>query len=162
MSAVRKAGEPPASKPFVPVWRVTTAAPVRLLILSPSIWAYWTHFHNGRTLPCKSTHRETCDCELRESPLRWKGFLCAMTMESICGYVEVTPEQAKSVVNQAPSATSLRGLCYDFYRSSNAKGSRAKAFRVEHVQRDPDTLPQDRDPEKLLLRLWNSAKRRTM
>jgi hypothetical protein len=162
MGAIRRAGAPPASKAYIPVWRIRTREPVRFILLSPSVWAYWTHYANRRTHPCRSNEHDVCRCRLREFPLRWKGFLCALNMKGQFGFVEVTGEQAISIVAQADDGKTLRGLCYDLSRTSDNAGSRGRALRVTHVVREPDTLPQDQDPEALLMKLWDAPPRAGM
>lgn len=159
MANLRRAGEPPPAGEYIPVWRLKGKSPLTAIVLSPAVWAYWTHWVNGRTLPCTSKDHENCNCPLNGEPQRWKGYLYVQELSGKLGFVELTPAQARQMESQVNPGETYRGMCFKFFRSSDGKGSRAYALREKHVSRDPDTLRPDKDPAKLLLKLWNAPKR---
>lgn len=162
MTRVRRAGSPPAAGEYVPVWRIKTREPRQFVILSPVIWAYVVHWASGRTVPCTSLDSEYCRCPFSEWPQKWLGYVKAYEVGKHVGFVELTPGTANKIVGSLDEGISLRGHCFQFWRSSTTKGARHLVQLVPHITRSPAELPPDSDPEELLVKLWNAPKRTSM
>jgi len=162
MAHVRRAGPPPASRDYVPVWRIKGTKAHTFIILSPAVWAYITHWLGNRTVPCTSIDHDVCNCPYKSHPQKWMGYLKAMEIGGKTGFVELTPGTANKIVASLDEGTPLRGYAFKFWRSSEGKGARHLVELVPHITRTPAQLEEDSDPETLLLKLWNAPNRRTM
>jgi hypothetical protein len=161
MRDVARAGPPPAAGEYVPVLRIRTVQPRKLLILSTAIWAFHTHWVGNRTVPCESREEDFCRCPFAKFPQKWMGYLYYWEAGVKWGFVELTPGVANAMLAMLDDGQMFRGKAFEFWRSSNGKGARHHVARRGHEDRNPEELPQDRDPKELLLKLWGAPKRTT-
>jgi hypothetical protein len=161
MRDVARAGPPPLAGEFVEVLRIRKPEPRTLLILSPSIWAFHCHYVGNRTLPCSAREEDFCRCPLSKFPQKWMGYLRFYENGQKLGFVELTPGVANSILAQLNDGETFRGHTFKFWRSSAGKGARFYAERLPHIERNPDKIPEDKDPKELLMKLWGAPKRTT-
>ena len=161
MRDVCRAGDPPPAGEYVPLLRIRGRAPRQLLILSPFIWGFHTHWVGGRTVECSARESDLCRCPYIKHPQKWYGVLRYYEFGEKMGFVELTSGVANKMLAMLQTGQNFRGLAFKFSRSSDGKGARHYVERIPHVDKQPDLIPPDEDPKELLLKLWGAPKRST-
>lgn len=157
MVPLRTQHHPPQPGPRDEVRRIAGGHEAHYVILSPSFWGVWTHWHDGRTSPCTEPKDDCPGCR-DNSPQRWKGYLYVWsTNEKKCLFLELTPLAAQLLQQQADPNQSLRGLSYQIGRG---RGSKARLRVQRQYGRAPEEqLPPHKDPSTVLQTLWSMPTR---
>lgn len=149
----RAKGGPGPGTPFIPVWWPKHLAPVRCIVLSESVWEYYTHWVDNRTEPCIEPASECPGCKYKWNR-RWKGYVAALIPSNrrLC-LVEISKDAARNCPMLTSGKVNLRGGELTLKRSGEHKRSPVRAeFKSAVAARD---LPPEFDVDAALCRIWN-------
>lgn len=149
---VYRQNTPPAPGPEFRIVRLRANEELTFLCASREPWGFWTHWLSNRSSPCFKSKKTCPGCRLG-APSRWKGYLFIVDQElkREC-YLEVTPQAARSLMDQMQPGQKLRGL---HLRVRRMGGDRARLKVQQLSNRDfSENMVEDRDPFPTLAKLW--------
>jgi len=146
--------KPPRPGPSIPVIRIKGGEQRLLIVLSPRLIGYWTHWGGKATMPCTGKELGCTGCSARPPwPSRWKGYLHALCLvKHYDCFLELTPAAAEMLSLQSDNAMSLRGVKIELRRTPGANG-RLKLI-VHNRTLTMNDLPEPKDPMVSLAKLW--------
>lgn len=153
MSELNRRDIPPEAGPDVPVFKISPAIPLQVICLSRSLWGVYVHWDGRRTRECLRDSSECQGCKSGQ-PQRWKGYLCVLHYTTgKLGFVELTPALANHLLRKIPEGT-LRGWFFRFERSGKSANGRALLTETRPPSPLHENIPEERDPEGILRKLW--------
>lgn len=150
---------PDDERPMMLIVSAPTESFVDLVILSDHVEGVWTHWHEGRTIPCQSG--QGCVCETMEIACRWKGYLGALLVHSrAIVLAEVTAGAARSAglgpIDIHP--VTLRGLPMRLRRARRDRTGKVVVELATAKRVPEDLLPRRPDVRHELARIWWSKR----
>lgn len=153
---------PPEETPaFVPVVRpVSGCAAVRGIVVSTHAIACWTHWIDGRTVPCLANPARCLPCDQGHGRRR-KGYLLVL-MRGVerLALLELTEQVLRASPSLIQPTAGLRGKPFEAKRLGQAKNGRVVLTLGQYV---PGTsqllegLPGSEAIKPLLCRIWGLA-----
>jgi len=153
----RQDDPPPRTGPRIDVKRVVGGQSTTICILSSRIQGFIVHWdvaagRKGRSGPCLQDESACQGCKTGLAK-KWLGYLCVISsMWGRC-FIELTPEAARQITDQAGGNGDLRGVRGRLYRTS-ANNGRLR-FEVSEFRESSEKLPKDEDVSPVLEWLWN-------
>jgi hypothetical protein len=146
----RMPGSHDANFPWA-IKRADHEKPLLMVAISKDIFGVRTHFHRGRTGPCRKDGCEACKAKQLS---RWSGYLLAVAAKDNSKIVfEFTPPAATQLDEAVKSYGSLRGLSLIATRTSNRPNGRV-SVQVKGMNGNAHRLPADEDVWPILSHLW--------
>jgi len=131
--------------------RTSHERPSNLVSISRDIFGIRTHWHGGRTCPCK---RIECPACLDGKLSRWNGYLLAVDKRDQARIVfEFTPACATQFDNAFRELGTLRGVEFVASRTSNRPNGKV-AVQVKGVHPKAAALPCDLAIWPILAHIW--------
>lgn len=154
MVPLNRRNAPPPPGPEYRIIRLKANESIHVTLLCQAIWGVFTHWDNKarQSLPCFEP-TSSCRGHKLKLPLRWKGFLHCLTNKGREIFLEITPTAAEDLRSQLGSVEELRGKHLVIKRMAGDKARlQVNVWAVAGL--DPDKLPPEKDPYKVLLSLW--------
>ena len=145
---------PRNAKRVIEILKIGPAEDRQVVICSPKVWGYATHWHPdlNRTVRCTKTLGGCEHCE-SHLPQRDKGLLLvANGVGELVGFLELTPSAWETVLGFSTTLGGLRGKVIRVYRTRKDKKGRLLVSPLGDYQ-GPRALPDDRSPEATLRRV---------
>jgi hypothetical protein len=143
---------PPRPGPEIYILRLKGAERFTFTVYSHAIFGVWVHWSGGKSSP-HYTDADRCPGCARQEPKRWKGFVhcyCHEKKQEV--FLELTPASAHSLLDQLAVGETLRGQGIFVNRTKGDNGR--LLIRVMNPCREPEKLPEAKDPQESLMRIW--------
>ena len=130
-------------------------APVHLVATANAVSGYFTHYTEGRTVPCggEPARCQWCTCGLGR---RWKCYLPAyLPMLKLSVLFELTLGAYTGCPGLAKHAGKLRGKCFSVHRTKHERN--APVVCTMREKEWSEYLPPPFDPSFTLARVWGVA-----
>lgn len=154
MIPLNRSDRPPPPGPEYRIVRLKALESVHCILLCRQVWGVFTHWDNRQrcSQPC-FVPTATCKGHRDKLPLRWKGFLHALTAKGREIFLEITPTAAEELLTFTGQVDSLRGMPLVIQRMA---GDKARLKLQTWGIADPKNriLPDEQNPYKTLLTLW--------
>jgi len=101
------------AKPYIRVLFAKHRAPAIMHCRSDNVAGCWTHWIGTRSLICRSTTEDVCDCQYKGNPRKWYGFLAG-----------IDPKDNRRAVLQIPEFT------FAAWKQSSIKSSDLNGYEI--------------------------------
>lgn len=141
---------------FIPIYSPKCGQTMRLIVLSDHVEGVWTHWVDGRTIPCVGK-TAGCICGRLDLGRRWKGYVAAYEPEH--GRVvlaELTLGAYTSIRERLTEVSyRLRGKVLRLWRAGGKDNARCSASFLDKTLLDASTpLPAAPDVRETLRHIW--------
>lgn len=154
MSDLNRDDRPPRIPKTMHLRRLKAGERFHGILLAP-LWGVWTHWNGNRSEPCFKK-KVSCPGHRKGLPSKWKGYFHVWNLlERAEEFLEVSPVAADQILDCLTTGHPARGHRVTILRGNGTK-ARLKVEVNESVP-DAESLPQPKDPNKTLRRLWGIA-----
>lgn len=149
------AAPPPDDGSYIEIAPAPCFGCTLLVCISTSVVGVWTHYIDGRTVPC-TLPSGSCRCRPEKLAKRWRGYLATWQPREDKRYlVELTADAYRHTnVDLADMTLELRGLLINLSRAGRSKRSPVRVNFTTATYALPD-LPPEPDVRAALERIWS-------
>lgn len=154
----RREDNPPLRARLTEIRKIGPDERLEVFCMSPRPQGYWTHWHNGRSVPCFEP-RESCGLCAKDVNLKWTGYLFVYETHSHKSwFIELTEFAKRQLDVFYVNHESLRGCKLLLYRARPHKRAPLKISVVATEIPPSFSLTPDREVLPTLLRVWGLEK----